>query len=229
MVAPNLVLTAAHVVYDLKMGGMAKCYVFPGYENGTSPFGQSTSKEIWVTDEFKKDENTSYDIALITVEDNIGESAGWLGVRSTNFSKQWSPWLRFLLGFPADKDDTEVMYFNMGNIDSTSKKQYFYKFTTYSGMSGGPIFLDENGEYFIDGVHTGYCCGFNHSTRVNKSVVERIGKNENCISIYNNIDIDSKPQVFYKMKEYDDFLNKLEAVVLSNISPKAVLWLACYS
>ena len=41
LIAPNLVLTAAHVVYEAGVGSATNIMVSPGYDQGVAPFGSA--------------------------------------------------------------------------------------------------------------------------------------------------------------------------------------------
>ncbi len=74
LVGPRHVLTAGHVVYDDLDGGRADFVeVAPGYEYGYAPYGYARAVDIKVFRGWEENEDFDYDLALITLNRNIGD------------------------------------------------------------------------------------------------------------------------------------------------------------
>jgi V8-like Glu-specific endopeptidase len=148
IIAPNVVLTAGHVVYDKTQGGyLSKVQIYQANSNGSiaSSFTSSTSlvaNSDWVS----KDNviSSGYplgadDLALIYLSNNLGLSTGWMGMTSTLSKNQ----VISLVGFPGDH--LYQMWGMSGNVSQISNPLLSYSnISEYPGQSGGPIFNTSN-------------------------------------------------------------------------------------
>lgn len=91
LVGPRHVMTAAHCLYDFTEGrwrGASELHFVAGYQRDqflihSKVAGYETSSRFDVA-EHRDATNTIHDWALLTLEDPIGRSAGWLGLMALN-------------------------------------------------------------------------------------------------------------------------------------------------
>lgn len=158
------VLTAGHCVYSDERGGWvnttgeSSSYVVPGADGAQEPFGRVGIQNIrsysgWITDR-----NPSYDIALITLDERVGEETGALGYvgidRMSDEVYTHSP--TRVTGYPGDKQP-RTMWTSTGDGKGTydfaasesTPEDIVHRYTvdTRAGMSGGPVWAEEYPTY----------------------------------------------------------------------------------
>lgn len=163
----NVVFTAAHVVYDKKLGMAKKVEVIPGYSGGNRPFGTTFNARIEVPDEFLANEEQDYDFAAIETTTALGHRSGWFGYivpPPQHLDKI------LIIGYPDDIDGGETMVQSTSSASLSNKNELIYTADTSDGMSGGPILIklgNQDRDYRVIGVHTrgGEGVNFNFGTR----------------------------------------------------------------
>ena len=79
MISPNHVLTAAHVANNT-----GTIYINPGFDGGSTPYGTISSASVAVHDAYLNsslrpgDTGGSFDIAVVTLSESIGDSTGFM-------------------------------------------------------------------------------------------------------------------------------------------------------
>jgi V8-like Glu-specific endopeptidase len=144
MVGRNDVLTAAHVVYDPEHTAV-DIDIYPAYDGAAGPWGSFTSGE-WQTNYYTvgnadntiSREDAAWDLAVIGIDDPMGDRTGWYGMRSHQGSGTYE-----IMGYPAEQGtaltaDSGYVNFANGVYDISD---IYYNF----GSSGGPI-LNANNE-----------------------------------------------------------------------------------
>ncbi|HEU5353484.1 MAG TPA: trypsin-like serine protease [Actinocrinis sp.] len=176
----DLVITAAHCVYDSSSGSLDTDIAFvPGYHDGQQPYGVWTASQIVVAPQWMNDQDPDYDVAFVVVhqpgsgqhiQDAVG--ADQLGVDSdfaaltqvvgypsdteqpitcTNFTKQFSP--------------TQLEFDCAGYPDGTSGGPFLTEVDAQSGVgtvvgviggfeTGGDTPDVSYSVYFGDAIHT---------------------------------------------------------------------------
>lgn len=89
LVARGIMLTNRHCVYDTEQRRLATSVMFtPGYRRGEAPFGQAYGKKVYLSGIIRMT-GQPLDYALVTLSQNLGDQAGWLGVKP--FQTTWVP------------------------------------------------------------------------------------------------------------------------------------------
>lgn len=56
-------------------------------------------------------------------------------------------------GYPADKSPLHKLNKSAGTVSAGNTAYLYYKMDTSYGQSSGPVYIEENGNYFAVGVH----------------------------------------------------------------------------
>ena len=107
LIAPNLVLTAAHVVYEAGVGTATNIEVSPGYDEGTTPFGSTygVSYDYNPVADFDDEETLSTsedDFALIKL------AASFAGPTVFNLGSNFAGGAAVVTGYPANANGALV-------------------------------------------------------------------------------------------------------------------------
>lgn len=177
LVGPNLLLTAAHCVFDSTDTDGDRHYFenwvcYPGYANGTSVKGLSTGwtkahyVQNWM-DNAKGDKNSlsvaEDDWCLLELDDYIGNALpGWIictsGVTDNTSVDEY--------GYPLDERFLpNRLHYTSGNTRSVRQYRFYTNAQTTQGMSGGPI-LQQSDEYAV-GITQGVLNSENETMAVN--------------------------------------------------------------
>jgi V8-like Glu-specific endopeptidase len=143
VVAPRLVLTAAHCVHSgSAVPGFYTQFLFvPAYRDGTAPFGSWTVRSVHVPAEWVKKGSAPHptDYALLEMRDlqkrRLGDVVGWLGVQTQSLS----PNHVHMLAYPRAYDGGERMHQVTSQSFQTSwQNTVLYGSDLTRGSSGGP-------------------------------------------------------------------------------------------
>ncbi len=189
LIAPRLVLTAGHCVYDLETRkAMNPKFFAPGRNGDSIPFGKVPVVAIHV-DQAYIDGNTDRDMAVLVLRDPIGNSTGWLQIAWDHsllapHASALGGWSGpgTIAGYPGDKDKS-TMWLVVCNVyvATTIPRRPQYNCDTFGGMSGSSIVVaGPKGQPFVVGVHTTGHRNFNSGivlTHENKRFLQKIMAN----------------------------------------------------
>jgi V8-like Glu-specific endopeptidase len=169
MIGPDIVLTAAHNVYN-DAEPVRKKYAnikfIPGINGNEAPFGEIKIEDIYAPEAYinhkggkEGDDLCPEDYALLMLKIPIGMKTGYFGLhiadRNMIKNKEIS-----IIGYPGDKVLGKQGIFEQwgekGKIEfiESQKDLIHYEITTYSGQSGsGVIYEDEKRQFYVIGVH----------------------------------------------------------------------------
>lgn len=147
----NVLITAAHNIYRHEFGKDAEeLYVTPARTPNSVPFGRIKVKEARYLKEFRNtapDELTTYDLAVLILEEPIGAQLGTLGL--PNNIENLKGIGATITGYPAISED-EQMYTGFKNILKDTGDFLFYQIDTKGGASGSAVYDSTNR---VIGVH----------------------------------------------------------------------------
>ncbi|MBA8770796.1 trypsin-like serine peptidase [Staphylococcus coagulans] len=158
MVGDNAVLTAGHNVYSKGVGFATKITVYAGVNGQNYEIGKAESKKLMTLKQWQDSEDSNYDMALITLDSDLGKKTGTLSVTSNmNVNEPIET-----SGFPGDKGGN-VQYRANGVIKDLTEHNIHYLMDTNPGQSGSSV---RNTNQQVIGVHTYGNVDFNGATRL---------------------------------------------------------------
>ena len=172
LIAPNLILTAGHVVYDRQYGGAANLVDVTLSGNSTIS-GKAFPTDQWVdVDSATNNPVSAYDIAAVFLDSAVrttpvvyGNAAGLSGVQVT------------VVGFTGNNYPTVPFYGGTVVTIPSRFDQYriAYPLDTLAGMSGGPVYtVDAANSPTIRGVHTSFFQGHGDGLRFTPDILNLI-------------------------------------------------------
>lgn len=100
VIAPDTILTAAHNVYDSRLGGWAtEITAYAGARANKATIGKAKVDKKYVLPEWINSQSSQHDLAVIKLKTSLGDQTGTLGI--TNEMKLSEP--IETAGYPADK------------------------------------------------------------------------------------------------------------------------------
>ncbi|WP_244495537.1 trypsin-like serine protease [Ensifer sp. Root278] len=156
LVSPNTVLTAAHCIHSgTRIGEPYKNFrVIPGRNLGAAPFGRCLGVGASVlagwTASATTDESRYYDLGAIKLNCSIGDTTGWLGVRTIGDDEVIETVVQ---GYAADRAPTGRQWVSEDKLRTLWELKGFYQNDTFGGTSGAPVFAKDSRDTLI-GVHT---------------------------------------------------------------------------
>lgn len=145
MISPNLVLTAAHVIYSAKDGGWAKTStVTPAFDGNKAHYGTYNAQNYYMFRQFKTTTGATSednDMAIIKLSRNVDSRVGYLPVSTSQTAGERIQ----LPGYPM-RTDAKVgyMYTMFDKISSVNGKNIRYLLDTEPGQSGGGVLNRNN-------------------------------------------------------------------------------------
>jgi V8-like Glu-specific endopeptidase len=205
MVDSYHVLTAGHVVYSYADGGFATSIIATPELNGTTGrFGSATmTHEItyntWINYSKAHPGLTApgdMDIALMSLNKNIGNSTGWMSYGYNNNNNNFSAGsILNTFGYPAaggyNGQHEELSSGSIAGLSSDGSAIEYYQnqITTYGGSSGSPVYqyISATGSRVVYGIvvgGSGAANSENFATRITQSIFNDIGswiKQDNAV------------------------------------------------
>lgn len=171
------VLTAGHCVYLWDHGGWADAIrLVPGMDQGYWPYNYAWGVNFRSYTGWTVDENHEHDWAMITLDRNVGNFTGAMGRWTAASSHSWYTGTLNLAGYPGDLSYGERMYFDADVGRTTNEYNHWYYMDSAGGMSGGPVWVYDNGNRYITTIHAygDDGSGSNHGTRLNQEKFDTI-------------------------------------------------------
>jgi V8-like Glu-specific endopeptidase len=167
MINAKYMLTAGHCVYSAANGGWAtRIQVVPAQNGSYAPFGSAYATYMRSYVGWTRDRNFDYDLALVTLDRNIGNSTGWLGYASIGSINGMTV---NTAGYPGDRDGGANMYFTSGTIATSSSLTYYTYMDIKGGQSGSGVWRLLNGQRHVLGVVSWESPSINGGPRITSS------------------------------------------------------------
>jgi len=176
LVAPRLLLTAAHCVYMHNQGGWVKqIEVIPGRNSSDRPFGSCIATAYRSVQGWISNRDRSFDYAAILLPETCryGDQLGWFGyaVKGDDELKNLTT---NLSGYPGDKS-AGTQWFHSRQLIDVDEHVLTYDTDTAGGQSGAPVWVyNEDGSRYGVGIHTNGDLTGNSATRINQEVYNNI-------------------------------------------------------
>jgi len=136
----DIVVTAAHCVYDISRGKFVDNFVFaPGYDRGNSPFGRWTFRRAVVRREWIDDvpEVMNWDVGYALMGTLNGQHiANVVGSQSIAFNNQRGTY-RHIFGYPCNIQNCEALIESEGTALVYPDPKFLGEGTPSRGMGGG--------------------------------------------------------------------------------------------
>ena len=154
--AANLVITAAHCVYDAGEGRWFDDWtIYPGArKNKKYPYGSCGWRRVYVHKKWQKTGNPKYDVAAIVLDCNVGNRTGWLGARASTGSG-YIGGEHVIHQYPGDKP-LATQWRHQGPWASVDRpgQRAFYTIDTAGGSSGSAVIQRQgDGTYNTNATH----------------------------------------------------------------------------
>ena len=168
LIAPNLVLTCAHVVFDFKNKTQYNSFTFtPALCGEKRPFREINVRNVYYTKEYTSDKSEDY--AVLVLEKPVGTTnraflVFMLPPQFTNFANKKAT----LIGYPSDKQGNKLYGCEgpLSHVDVHDDNIYYNSIDTYSGQSGSALFYEHDQNFYVFGVHIG-------STKLEEGIYNR--------------------------------------------------------
>ena len=176
MVGPDDALTAGHVIHDTERGGWAdRVEVVPGFNLGDEPFGVHLAEDLRSLAGWTESQDFDFDIALIDLEDDVGDETGWLGLSSATDNALLDNVLN-TAGYPADLEEGLGMWFAAdyaADVDATSI--YLDRhLDAAGGQSGSGLWLKDGDDRLVVGVLSTETSSANVAVRIDDELYDVI-------------------------------------------------------
>jgi V8-like Glu-specific endopeptidase len=159
MIGNKTVLTAAHVIYDDRLGWPNSIMFIPGRNDSVMPFGQVTAVDQVVPDQWIHG-NGDYDIGVVVLDTEVGRQTGFLqlAVEPDGF---FASQALESAGYPSDLprgavNKGDAMYSVTGSSFGIDGKMILERITTEDGQSGSPVWFMSGGAPAVVGVIVGW-------------------------------------------------------------------------
>lgn len=183
LVSRDVVLTAAHSVYRADLGGWADRVLFtPARKGAEGPFGVAQAIRMTVPYAYVDRKRQADDIAQLTLDQPLGDLAGWLRVDGANLPLEGL--IVMSAGYPMDKTRHQ-MHSVIGNTTVLFNDLLYTDIDAAFGQSGSPIWVtDGDGQPVVVAVLVAELDGggLNIAVPVNESVVARLSEKVNTAS-----------------------------------------------
>lgn len=179
LIARDLVLTAAHCVYEHRLGGRAtRIMVAPGRQGQRLPYGRVLATVAWIPSAWIRRRSPEHDLALLRTVSPVGDVTGWFGVACHT----WAELKRGVLnvaGYPVDRPESPVeergkwQYWAVAQVIAVSGGTIRHNADTYAGQSGGPVWAWAKYRLIV-AVHSSGTNRYNVATRITEPLYRRI-------------------------------------------------------
>lgn len=154
MVSSYHVITSAHCLYE---NGVLydSVTVYPGRNGTETPYGSAGVTNVRMYDQWLNNEDISYDLALLTLDRNVGKETGWFEFQTLPADDPLYFGALENAGYPTDKQVGDItggysMFEVAGTgerVDNVYPATHWFNMDGQTGQSGSPVwYTNEFGE-----------------------------------------------------------------------------------
>jgi glutamyl endopeptidase len=174
LIGPHHIVTAGHCVYNIATDKWySNLNVSLGQNGNSKPYGTSTWKKALAVTGWTQSHLRDYDYAMIVLNQDIGNSNGWLGYGWQNPMPAYNININ---GYPGDKA-FGTMWHSFCQLQIIQAFRLYYACDTFNGESGSAAYvLKADQSRTVYGIHA-YgvdSTGLNGATRITESVFNKI-------------------------------------------------------
>ncbi len=177
LIAPTVVLTAAHCLYGAEFGGwFDRLMVVPAADRSLdgllTPFGVANAVDALVPRGWiEQGESVRYDFGLVQLDQALGQTTGTLPLALVDDPVLLDPAFSYLaFGYPGDKPFGTLWRAPGRGVTLVGSDVLRLQADLYQGMSGGPLLTRE--EHAIFGIVSAESNLSNFARRVDQNVVD---------------------------------------------------------
>ena len=183
LIGKNIVLTAAHNVYDIEREEEHRALQFAaGFDGNEYKYGVQEVEEIYYPTAYAEGDD-SEDYALLILDENIGVSTGYLGLSVLGDAELLDKKLH-VTGYPGEAEDKSLDYqlcTMSGRTEAELVSDHFvgYNIDTSAGQSGSAVwFKGRDGNDYVAAVHVRASAigNYNEGVRITKSRLFQINE-----------------------------------------------------
>jgi V8-like Glu-specific endopeptidase len=162
LIAPNVLLTAAHCLYKHQLGrGPRRMLVVPGRsDRDTMPFGSSEAAAFFVPRDYVRARGLKrrrFDYGVVILRAPVTADLRQFLPLQTVSNDQWRAWRSQatikVCGYPSDKP-IGTQWHHQEAVHKATPSRLFYPADTCPGHSGSPIWLNQGDQPSLVGIHT---------------------------------------------------------------------------
>lgn len=162
LISGKYALTAGHCVFDSRHGGWAKSIqVWAGRSGSYLPYGSAWATYMRTYTGWTVSGNNQYDMALITLDRNLGSTVGWFGY---GYWSNLNGVVGNLSAYDADVNPNYQKY-RADTIYPDTNVMYYY-FDTYPGSSGGGVYRIIGNDRYVMGDNNWQYSNVNMGVRI---------------------------------------------------------------
>lgn len=156
LIGPRHIITAAHCIYNFKTKTWSEGFTFTAgkiFKDDTG-LASASFKKFFIQKEYALTMKEEFDFAVVELDADIGNTVGWAGFRSLKgkeTSEGYTTAINFS-GYAGDKDFGTQWNVSCPGVVRAELITYFCD--SFAGMSGSALFLNNDSENFVIGVHT---------------------------------------------------------------------------
>lgn len=138
LIGRRVVLTCGHCVYDEEYGWANRVVFIPGRNGDEEPFGRANVVYTVAQQAWTGDLNNDYDIAMMLLDEPLGEQTGYMSVavKSDTFFENRS---LNSAGYPGEWGESGHQYHAFGSSDGTEGNLVRHFIDSSPGQSGSPL------------------------------------------------------------------------------------------
>jgi V8-like Glu-specific endopeptidase len=173
LVGPDVVLTAAHCLWDTDTATWSYAiFVEPGVNGSSLPFGYQEAESWWVPDAYIDYADDRFDWGVIKLPDKtMTQKTEWMRIGVLETATLLEPdFMPVIVGYPGDKPEYTMWGGGVDQLDDADALSIYHSIDTYHGQSGSALWSINDKKFYF-----GYVVGIHSRGNAEGNVAARIG------------------------------------------------------